>query len=224
MNTIRINDFKNYKISDSDVVRRVLSGEKELYEILMRRHNQTLFRVLRGYLKNEEEVQDVMQDTYLRAYEKLYQFKHESKFSTWLIRIGINEALTRIKSKDKEKLRVDEGSDIHAYETSELSEQAFVNPERKMIRKEAIQILEQSIDQLNTKYRSVYIMREVEELNIKEIAEALDLSEANVKVRIHRAKAMIKEELYQLSKSEDLFEFGFNKCDNLVERVMSVIY
>ncbi|MEX0720326.1 MAG: RNA polymerase sigma factor [Balneolaceae bacterium] len=224
MNIARINDYRNYKISDSDVVKRVLSGEKELYEILMRRHNQTLYRVLRGYLKNEEEVQDLMQETYLKAYEKLYQFKHEAKFSTWLIRIGINEALTKIKVQERESRFKNADHEQNFYKLNKIPDSMPVNPERRMMRKEAIQILEQAIDQLSSKYRSVYIMREIEGLSIKEIADSMDLSESNVKVRIHRAKTMIKEELYQQNKSEDLFEFGFNKCDNLVERVMEAIY
>lgn len=98
MKTLRIQDHTTYNFSDNEIVKRILNGEKELYEILVRRNNQKLFRVLRGYLKNEMDVKDAMQETYLKAFEKLGQFNHQSEFSTWLIRIGINEALARLNS------------------------------------------------------------------------------------------------------------------------------
>jgi len=217
MKTLRINDYRNYKISDSEIVKRILAGEKELYEILMRRNNQTLYRVVKGYISEEAEAQDIMQDTYLKAYEKLYQFKHESKFSTWLIRIGINEALNKLKSRAK----LYPVNQIHTEIMNVENEQ--LNPEKQMIQKEKALLLEKSIDKLNPEYRSVYIMKEVEGLSIKEIAEIMSLSESNVKVRIHRAKAMIKDELYSLSKNDALYEFGFSKCDRLVDRVMEKI-
>lgn len=217
MKTLRINDYKSYKISDSDIVKRVLSGEKELYEILMRRNNQTLYRVVKGYLVQEMEVQDVMQETYLKAYEKLYQFKHESRFSTWLIRIGINEALAKIKVESR----------LQPYNPENAEKMEFgynnMNPEKEMIQKEKTLFLEKSIEKLNPDYRSVYILKEVEGLSIKEIAEIMNLSESNVKVRIHRAKNMIKDDLYGLSKHDGLYEFGTSKCDALVDKVMELI-
>ena len=101
MKAISVIDFKNHKITESEVIERILRGEKELYEILIRRNNQKLFRVIRSYVKDEVEIEDIMQNTYVKAYTKLYQFKLESSFSTWLIRIGINEALARLKEKGR---------------------------------------------------------------------------------------------------------------------------
>src|ERR1044071_9181907 len=92
------------QLSDADVVTRVLRGEKELFEILMRRHNQTLYRVVRGYLKDDDEIRDAMQNAYLKAFDKLHQFQGNAAFSTWLIRIGINEALLRLKDIKKGKV------------------------------------------------------------------------------------------------------------------------
>ncbi|MGH2643781.1 MAG: sigma-70 family RNA polymerase sigma factor, partial [Chitinophagaceae bacterium] len=99
---VRISDKKVSEISDVEVARRVIQGEKELFEILLRRYNQLLYRVIRGYLSDEKEVEDIMQDTYLHAYEKLQQFRGDASFSTWLIRIGINEALGRIRKLKKQ--------------------------------------------------------------------------------------------------------------------------
>lgn len=218
MKAVRISDFKYSKLPEKEVIQRVLSGEKELYEILMRRNNQKLFRVIRGYLSEQNEIEDVMQDTYLLAYEKLWQYRQDAQFSTWLIRIGINRALATI-NKNK-KLQT---ADVSVVPTKELQDHKLPGPEHKMMQKEAKEILERSIDNLDEKYRSIYIMREVEEMPIAEIAECMELSVSNVKVRLHRAKAMIKENLYQLSYTNELFEFGFTKCDRLVERVLSRI-
>ncbi len=223
MEPIKITEYRTHKISDSDVISRILLGEKELYEILLRRNNQKLYRVIRSYINDLSEIEDIMQNTYLKAYENLHKFKHNSRFSTWLIRIGINDTLARLKAKNKH-------FNIHNPEASfsndfilEIPDTEKLNPETKMIRQEAKQTLEKAIDQLDTKYKTVYILREVEGMSISEISDCLGLTISNVKVRIHRAKDMIREELYKLSLKTDIFEFGFSKCDFLVNRVMNLI-
>ena len=219
MEFLRINDYRNHKLNDTDVVKRVLAGEKELYEILLRRYNQVLFRVLCGYLNDEDEIQDTMQDTYLKAFEKLYQFKFKSAFSTWLIRIGINEALQKVNATKKLSFIRTE----HLKNQSDENISTLPNPEKQMIQKESSRILELAIAQIDVKYRAVYIMKEVEGMRIRDIAEILGITESNVKVRVHRAKAMIKENLYKSSKKEELFEFGSHKCDHLVHTIMGII-
>ena len=223
MNTLKITDYRNYKLSDAQVVSRVLAGEKELYEILLRRNNQTLYRVIRSYLKELEEVEDCMQDTYLKAYEKLHQFKHHSKFSTWLIRIGINEALARLKAKGRYITLHRSNNESLQSHILELPDATQNNPEKKIIRQEAKQMLENAIDKLDTKYKNIYILREIEGMSIAEVSDCLQLSASNVKVRLHRAKAKIKENLYDSTSKEELFEFGLSKCDCLVEKVMKAI-
>ncbi|MGV9004560.1 sigma factor [Flavobacterium sp.] len=94
MEAIIIKDFKNYQLEESEIIQRILTGEKELYEILVRRNNQKLYRVIRSYVKAEVEIEHIMQNIYLKSFSKLHQFKLESSFATWLIRIGINESLT----------------------------------------------------------------------------------------------------------------------------------
>lgn len=221
MKAVRISDFKYSKISEGEVVRRILSGEKELYEILMRRNNQKLFRVIRGYIQDQSEIEDIMQDTYLTAYEKLWQYKQNAQFSTWLIRIAINKALARIKQQSKLKIQSEEPKTDNF--VIEIKDENQVGPEKNMMRKEAKEMLEKAIDGLEEKYRSVYIMREIEEMSMAEISDCLNLSVSNVKVRVHRAKSRIKENLYKLSYNKELFEFGFSRCDNLVERVLNQI-
>lgn len=223
MEAININDYENHKIKDETVIKRILAGEKELYEILVRRNNQKLYRIIRGYLKSEAEIEDVMQNSYIKAYTKLHQFKMKSQFSTWLIRIAINESLAELKKKGKilhfNNYNKNSDSDF----VLELPDHKQFNPQEKMAQKEAKQLLENAIDHLELKYRTVYIMKEVEEMSLKEIAISLDISLANVKIRLHRSKEMLKEILYNLSNTKDIFEFGFSRCDRITNNVMNSI-
>ena len=219
MEAIEIGNYENRPIDDFEVIKKVLSGEKGLYEILMRRNNQKLFRVVRSYINEESLIKDIMQNTYIKAYEKLYQFKQKSTFSTWLIRIGINEALKELNSKKHNILSdFDNLQENHTIKTLDSS-----NPEKEIIQKEVKYILEKAIDNLPTKYKTVYILKEIEEMSISDISQCLNLTESNVKIRIHRSKQILKDKLFELSKGISLFEFGFSKCDDLVSLVMNKI-
>ncbi|HLV92233.1 MAG TPA: RNA polymerase sigma factor [Aequorivita sp.] len=222
METINIRDFNNHKINESQVIKRILSGEKELYEILVRRNNQKLYRVIRGYLKDDGEIEDIMQDTYVKAFTKLHQFKLESTFSTWLIRIGINESLARLKDKGK-LYHLNEQSNNFSNTILEIPDNRQLNPQDKMIRNEAKQILEDAIDSLDIKYKTVYILKKVEEMSLKEISVVLDITVANVKIRLYRSKEMLKEKLYEVTNDKNIFEFGFSRCDRITENVMKDI-
>jgi RNA polymerase sigma-70 factor (ECF subfamily) len=223
MEVIKINDFNNYKITEPEIIKRILNGEKELYEILLRRNNQKLYRVIRNYIREPFEIEDVMQNTHLKAYQKLYQFKQTSTYSTWLIRIGINEALARLKEKSKVYNLSERIQNFESNTILEMPDNNQLNPETKIIRDESKQLLERTIEMLDIKYKTVYILKEIEEMSLKDIAECLDISVANVKVRIHRAKAMLKEKLFDLTKNKDLFEFGFSRCNRVTEHVMKLI-
>lgn len=222
METLKIGDYESFKMADELVVQRVLKGEKELFEILLRRYNQTLYRVIRGYLQEEQDVEDAMQDTYLKAYEKLYQFQGKSGFSTWLIRIGINEALLRIRTLKKQSLSAYK-TDDYPENIIQLPDSKHINPESQIIHQETRQLLEHAIDQLPEKYKVVYILKEVEGMENDAIASCLELSDSNVKVRLHRAKTILKETLYKISSTADIFEFGNSRCDRIVNYVMNAI-
>lgn len=223
MEAIKINDPAQHELAESEIIERILLGEKELFELLVRRNNQKLYRVIRSYLKEEAEIEDIMQNSYINAFTKLYQFKLEASFSTWLIRIGINESLARIKEKGK-LLRINELSNhLIKYKILEFPDRKQLNPMDKIIRNEAKQILEDAVDHLEEKYKIVYMMREVEEMSLKEIAIALNLTLANVKVRFHRAKNILKETLYVLINDKDIYEFGFRRCDRITDYVMQKI-
>lgn len=223
MKSIPVAAPANPIISDSAVIRRILSGEKELYEILMRRNNQKLYRVIRSYFQNAADIEDIMQNVYLKAFEKLYQFNHQAQFSTWLIRIAINESLGALKRKGH-TIGLPSG-DTAVYENKKIvvmTDPSQQGPERKLMQQEAKALLEQAIDRLDEKYRAVYILKEIEEMHLAEIADCLDLTLANVKVRHHRAKLMIKEVLYSIMHKE-VFEFGAHRCDDLVNKVLRAI-
>jgi RNA polymerase sigma-70 factor (ECF subfamily) len=221
MNATQPDRFALTKLSDSIVVQRVLEGEKELFEILMRRYNQRLFRVIRSYIYSEDDVQDIMQDAYVKAYTKLYQFNNQSSFSTWLIRIAINEALQEIRKKKRQ---------LTNYGITESLENVFqlpdtnnMNPEKQAIKTETKALVEKAVDALPEKYRVVFVLHQIEGLSNPEIAACLKLSDSNVKVRLHRAKNLLKDELFKTTHDTSVFEFGNHKCDLLVEKVMTRI-
>lgn len=223
MEAINLSTLNSNTIAEAELIKRILYGEKELYEILVRRHNQKLFRVIRSYLKDDAETADIMQNSYIKAFTKLPHFKLEASFSTWLIRIAINEALARLKEKGKVyhmsalTERLDKNSSL------ELPDYTQLDPQEKMIHNETKQLLENAIDQLDSKYRVVYIMREIEGMSLQEITIALDLTLSNVKIRLHRSKDMLKNILFERSRDKDIFEFGHSKCDRITEDVMENI-
>lgn len=220
MKSFRIIKIQPGRITDYDVVERILNGEKELYEILLKRYNQTLYRVVRGYLR-DDEAEDVMQETYLKAFRNLHQFRGQTAaFSTWLIRIGINEALQSLRKRKRLQQSHIFENNKSPDELINLHTSAKMNPEQQLINNEGRLLIEQAIEQLPEKYRIVYILREVEGMKNPEIADCLEISESNVKVRFHRAKELLKEKLLQLSSNNSVFGFGDSRCDNMVKRVM----
>jgi RNA polymerase sigma factor (sigma-70 family) len=222
MDALRINDYRSSQLTDAAIVQRVLAGDKELFEILLRRYNQTLYRVIRSYLRDQDEVQDAMQNAYLKAFDKLFQFQGNSSFSTWLIRIGINEALLRLNALKKQNAIMLHSSDADFGKINQIADKQM-DPEKEMVRHEAKLILEKAIDGLPEKYRVIYVLKEVEGLSTEEICESLSLTESNVKVRLHRAKSQLKNILFQLSTSNEVFEFGNSRCDAVVDFVMKNI-
>lgn len=208
---------------DEEVVRRVLDGETALFELIMRRYNQRLYRVARAILRDDAEAEDVMQDAYVRAYTHLAQFGGRSQFATWLTRIAIHEALARVQRRKKtDQLGANEWNDGEG----EMNIPATaLNPEEQLCASELGRALESAILSIPEQYRLVLILRDVEQLSTTETASALDLSEENVKVRLHRARAMVRKNLFAQAGSEAPRAFGFmgERCDRVVTRVMERI-
>jgi RNA polymerase sigma-70 factor, ECF subfamily len=204
--------------SDQEVVQRVLAGDHALYEIIMRRYNQRLYRVARGILRNDAEAEDVMQDTYVRAYQHLGQFSGLAPFSAWLTRIAVNEALGRLRLRGRNVQlsdTEDEGDfPVRMIETSP-------NPEQSASRAELGQLLEEALLDLPEKLRIVVMLRDVEELSTSETAAALELTEQNVKVRLHRGRAMARGWLLARvgENAKSAFPFMGIRCDRVVSEV-----
>lgn len=210
------------ELRDEEVVGRVLAGETALFEILMRRYNQRLYRVSRVILRDDSEAEDVMQDAYVRAYEHLNQFAGRAAFSTWLTRIAIHEALARKRKRG----RMDELDAFPANgESMEIMKSSAPSPEAGTATAEARELLEQAIDSLPEAYRAVVMLREVEEMSVAETAESLGVSDAVVKTRLHRAHAMLRKELYARAKGRatDLYQFHAVRCDRVVKAVFERI-
>ena len=206
-------------LSDEEVVVRVLAGETGMFEIVMRRHNQRLYRVARAILRNDGEAEDVMQDAYVRAYEHLDQFAGRAKFSTWLTRIAVHEALARQHRRQRyEKLEPKserEGDPMDRFAS------LTPNPEEEASNSEIRQLLEQAVEKLPDSYRAVFMLREVEDMSTSEAAYALDITEENIKVRLHRARALLRKSLYARAgmEAKEAFTFHAVRCDRVVQNV-----
>jgi RNA polymerase sigma-70 factor (ECF subfamily) len=208
-------------LTDEDIVSRVLAGETAFFELIMRRYNQRIFRVARSITRDDDEAQDVTQQTYLSAYASLQQFAGEARFSTWLTRIAINAALARASKRERRAevaLVVDDDRLVPL--TAPVR-----TPEEHTIGRELQGLIEGAVDRLPELYRVVFMMREVQQLDVAETSTCLDISEANVKVRLHRAKAMLRDSLCaELDRAaEEAFPFLGARCDEIVVAVMAQI-
>ncbi len=209
-------------MDDISVISRVLGGETDLYEIIMRRYNQRLYRVGRSFFRgDDEEIEDVMQFTYIRAFEKLASFENRAAFSTWLIRIFINEALARKRYNGKFISITDNESLFE--DTQPGTKYNMQSPYKISDNKELKELLEMAIDQLPEKYKLVFVMYEIENLSVRETGECLNISESNVKVRLNRARKMLRDHLSSFYKSEEIFSFNLLRCDVIVNNVLNAI-
>jgi RNA polymerase sigma-70 factor (ECF subfamily) len=206
-------------LSDEDVVARVRSGDTAVFEILMRRYNQRLFRAARAILRDDADAEDAVQQAYLAAYAHLDQFAGTARFSTWLTRIAIREALGKLRTR---KRRGEVELDVQQEETM-MKDEPDESPEQYANRRELSGILEAAVDGLPEIYRVVFMMREVEQLSTSECADVLELSEEAVKVRLHRARAMLRDGLFaKVDKSlSSTFPFLGPRCDRIVAAVMA---
>jgi len=209
--------------SDEEVVARVLAGESQLYEILMRRYNQRLFRVSVAILHDQSEAEDVMQDAYVRAYQHLADFEGRAKFSTWLTRIAVHEALARTRRRSRFQ-PVRDFEDASGDAMKPLAS-AGPDPEQQASTRELSELLEKAILGLPEDYRLILMMRHVEEMNTEETAECLNVTEENVRVRLHRARALLRKQLYSQVGSASIGAFLFlgARCDRMVTRVFRTL-
>jgi RNA polymerase sigma-70 factor, ECF subfamily len=205
-------------LPDDEVVRRVLDGDTVVFEILMRRYNRRLYRVARAILRDDSEAEDVMQHAYVAAYTHLDQYAGRARFSTWLTRIAVHEALARARRRHRE---LQAASPWHVDEdpTSGLTS-SWPDPEQQVLDGELRSLLESAIGALPMVYRSVFVLRDVEGMSTGETAECLGLSADVVKTRLHRARAQLRKELFERDGLVAVpYPFHLSRCDRVVRAV-----
>jgi RNA polymerase sigma-70 factor (ECF subfamily) len=232
-------------LTDEEVVARVLEGETPLFEVLMRRHNQRIFRTARAIVRDEAEAEDVMQEAYVRAYTQLAQFEGRATWATWLTRIAVNEALARVRRRGRFVDADVDGMEDGRMESNDgdgqrrgarlggrLGESVSdrtrvpeVGPEDQASARELVSFLERAVDALPDIYRTVFVLREVEGLSTADTAGSLDISEDLVKVRLHRARAELRRTLESSigTAQRDVFGFHLSRCDRVVNAVLARI-
>ncbi len=210
--------MKARELNDNDIIKEILNGDKDKYALLMQKYNQRLYRICKGYLKDEFEIEDIMQDTYIKGYENLQHFEGRSQFGSWLIRILINESLQRLRKLNRQSPLNE--TDQNPKSMNPLD---YTTPETKSLNRELKYLIEDKLDTLPETFKVVFMMREVEKMNIAETAESLRISPANVKVRLNRAKEMLKKTLLESYPMEELFEFNLVRCARVGENVLNRI-
>ena len=209
-------------VSDEEVIARVLGGEKELYEIVMRRYNQRMFRISRSYLHDADEAEETVQQAYIIAYEHLAAFEGRSQFSTWLTRIVINEALRRQREMQR-VVSIDDDPAIRKSVEATMRTCGSGNPAETVLNEELRSILERTVDALPPMYRTVFVMREIEEMSIAETSESLGITQTNVKVRLSRAKEMLRQSIDSAYQTAGVYHFDLVRCDRIVAHVLTRI-
>ena len=208
-------------LTDEEVVARVLAGETALFEVIMRRHNQRLYRTVRAILGGDADAEDAMQDAYVQAYRNLAQFEGRSSLATWLTRIAVNQCLSRLR-KHRHIYPID--TELEMKMTENLDD-GRPGPEKQMLNREVRHVLELAIEQMPARYRSVLILRDVEGLSTAEAAESLGMSVEAVKVNLHRGRTYLRKALEQKGGEtlSNVFAFEAPRCNRVVTNVMAII-
>jgi RNA polymerase sigma-70 factor, ECF subfamily len=202
-------------LDDAELVRRIRAGEPGLFELVMRRYNQRLFRVLRALLRDDAEAEDVLQEAYVRAFAHLGQLDRPERLASWLTHIAVHEAKARLRRR---------GRVVHLEEVSVRAVQSdAIDPEQEVLGRQLQAVLVAAIDQLPVGYRTVFVLRDLEGLSTAEVAQSLRLSEQAVKMRLHRARAALRAGLYDRVDAAALPPFAFDgeRCDRIVAAVLA---
>ena len=213
-------------VDERELASGMAAGDESALERVMRRHNRMLFRIARSVLNDDAEAEDALQDAYLAAYRSIGGFQGGAKLSTWLARIVINEALGRLRKRNRSRVVVPfaarEREDGGPKEDS-MADPNAEPPDAAVMRGELRRLLERRIDELPAQFRTVFILRDVEEMTVEETAESLDIPAATVRTRAFRARALLRE---SLARDIDLatlraFEFAGERCDRIVATVLA---
>jgi len=212
-------------LSDHELAARAAAGDGAAFAAIMRRHNRLLFRTARSILKSDVDAEDALQDAYLRAWRAIDGFRAEAKLSTWLARIVINESLARLRrGRGAQVIPLDHSAETGLDPMEErMEDDPDQRPERVQMRAELRRLMEACIDRLPETFRTVFILRAVEEMSVEDVASALDLPEATVRTRLFRARGLLREGLSRDIDvaMADAFSFDGERCDRIVARVLA---
>lgn len=210
---------------DAELARRIGLRDERAFEALMRRHNRMLYRIARSILKDDAEAEDAVQEAYFAAYRNIGGFRGGAKLSTWLARIVLNEAYGRLRKRKRAGVVVpfdacDRGE--HPFEEGAMADATTAAPEAAAMRAELRRLLERRIDELPAQFRTVFILRDVEEMSVEDTAECLDVPPATVRTRAFRARALLRESLARDIDVATIDAFGFagERCDRIVAAVL----
>ena len=213
--------LENSEQSDAETIQQVLDGNNAMFELLMRRYNERVYRAARSIVRDEQEAEDVMQQAYVNAFTHLRQFNGSAQFSTWLTRIAINEALARVRRRGRYETFDEDMSNVEPFMSSNPAQ----SPERQAFAGELRGLLEWAIDSLPDGMREVFVLREVEGLSTSEAAECLGTSEDVVKTRLSRGRAHLRRLLMERTgaTAPEAFRFYRPRCDRVVAQVLARI-
>jgi len=212
-------------LSDADLVVQIIAGDEAAFTLLMRRYNQTLYRTARSILKDDAEAEDAVQEAYLLAYRAMPGFRGEAKLSSWLVKIVVNESIARARKRTRraEVIHLD-GETLADIEAAEghMNEATPEQPERAALQAEARRLLEAKIDKLPDAFRTVFVLRALEEMTVEETAASLGINEATVRTRYFRARSLLREALArEIDFAFDrAFSFAGERCDRIVAGVL----
>jgi len=208
-------------ISEIELINRIIKGENELLEILIRRNNPYLYKLGMSYGYKHEDVEDLMQETFIAAYLNLEKFEARSSFKTWITRIMLNQCYQRAQ---KLSFKFEKANDILNEKTTPMFESnQSTDTYRSVLNNELSNVIRSALIGIPLEYRMVFSLRELNGMSTAETAEALDISETNVKVRLNRAKQMLREKVEKIYTPGDIFEFNLIYCDKIVNEVMKAI-
>jgi RNA polymerase sigma-70 factor, ECF subfamily len=214
------------KTTDTELAALAAAGNARAFEAIMRRHNRLLFRTARSILKSDAETEDAVQDAYLSAWRALGTFRDDAKLSTWLVRIVLNEALKRVRRRASNVVMFDSGAPAgEGQPEASMEADQDQQPDLVASRAEMRRLVEARIDELPELFRTVFILRAVEEMTVEEVSAALEIPEATVRTRFFRARAQLRESLSRDMDFalEDAFSFDGARCDRIVASVLATV-
>jgi RNA polymerase sigma-70 factor, ECF subfamily len=218
------NELPRQEIDDATLAARVLAGDSAAFELVMRRHNRRLFRVARSMLRDSAEAEDALQDAYLAAFQAMGKYRGEASLATWLSRVVVNQCLGRMRRQARRDniMPMVSMDSADEQEHAAMPSEKFDAPDQAFARAELRAVLERKLDELPEAFRTVFMLRCVEELSVEETAHILNIPEATVRTRQFRARGLLRESLAQEidGAEREIFSFDGERCDRIVASVL----